>query len=66
MSGCRVYYKRDNSNKWKGPRIVIGQDGKIILIRHGSVYVRVSSNVIKAGTEFQSTNSANLEIVDNQ
>ena len=34
-------------------------------MRHGSV--RVSSNhVIKAGTEFQSTNSANLEIVDNQ
>ena len=23
-SGCRVYYKRDNSNKWKGPGIVIG------------------------------------------
>ena len=66
-SGCLVYYNRDNSNKRKGPGIVIGQDGKIILIRHGKVYVRVSSNsVVKAGTEFQSTNSANLEIIDNQ
>ena len=66
-SGCRVYYNRDNSHKRKGPGIVIGQDGKIILIRHGSIYVRVSSNsVVKAGTEFQSTNSANLEIIDNQ
>ena len=64
-SGCRVYYKRNNSNKWKGPGIVIGHDGKIILMRHGSV--RLSSNhIIKAGTEFQSTNSANLKIVDNQ
>ena len=66
-SGCRVYYNRDNSNKCEGPGIVIGQDRKIILIRHGSVYVRVSCDrAIRAGTEFRSTNSANLEIVDNQ
>ena len=30
--GCKVYYKRDSSNKWKGPGIVCDQDGKIISI----------------------------------
>ena len=41
-----VSYKRENSNKWKGPGFVIGQDGKIIFVRHGSIYVRVSANRI--------------------
>ena len=45
-SGDKVSYKRENSNKWKGPGFVIGQDGKIIFVRHGSIYVRVSANRI--------------------
>lgn len=36
-----MYYKRDDSNKWKGPGKVLGQDGKVVFVRHGSVYVRV-------------------------
>ena len=64
--GCRVYYKRDSSNIWKGPGIVCGLDGKTIFIRHGSYIVRVSSNrIIKAGTEFQPTDSDNSNIVEN-
>lgn len=52
--GCKVFYKRDESNKWKGPGTVIGQDGKIVFVRHGNVYVRVSTNrLIKVGHEFQ-------------
>lgn len=39
--GDRVYYKRDDDNKWKGPGVVIGQDGKVVFVRHGSIYVRV-------------------------
>ena len=35
--GDKVYYKREVSNKWKGPGIVIGQDGKVVFIRHGSI-----------------------------
>ena len=51
--GDKVYYKREDSQRWHGPGKVIGQDGKIILIRHGGTYKRVSSNrVIRVNEEF--------------
>ena len=50
------------SNKWKGPGIVIGQDGKVVFIRYGSVYVRVSPNrPTKMGEEFRNTESNNVD-----
>ena len=30
--GDRVFYNCDNPNQWKGPGVVIGQDGKVTLI----------------------------------
>ena len=39
--GDSVYYKRNDSKKWKGPGKVIGQDSQQVLIKHGGVYVRV-------------------------
>ena len=44
--GDKVYFKWDRGNKWKGPAIVIGQDGKMIFVRHGSIYFRISANRI--------------------
>ena len=41
FSGDLVYYKRNDSKKWKGPGKVIGQDSQQVLIKHGSAYVRV-------------------------
>ena len=41
QQGDRVYFKRDDDQKWKGPGTVIGQDGKVVFVRHGSIYVRV-------------------------
>ena len=40
-NGDEVYYKRNDSNEWHGPGIVIGRDGKQVLVRHGGIYVRV-------------------------
>ena len=40
--GQLVYYKRRDSNRWKGPRTVIGQDNHHVLVKHGGVYVRVN------------------------
>ena len=36
-----VYYKHKDSNRWKGPRKVIGKEDKQILVNHGGYYIRV-------------------------
>ena len=50
VNGELVYYKREGQEKWLGPGKVVFQDGKVIFVRHGGVFVRVSPNrLIKAG-----------------
>ena len=44
--GDWVYYKRNNSERWLGPAKVVFQDGKVVFVRHGSVFYRVSVNRI--------------------
>ena len=39
--GDLVYYKQKDNNYWKGPGTAIGQDGKQVLVKHSSSYVRV-------------------------
>lgn len=39
--GDHVYYKRNDCNVWRGPGVVIGRDGKQVLIKHGGSIVRV-------------------------
>ena len=58
VHGDLVYYKRNGYEHWLGPAKVVFQDGKVIFIRHGGVFVRVSPNrLIKAGEEFADENS---------
>ena len=48
--GDIVYFKKEDENKWRGPAKVIFQDNRVIFIRMGSVYYRVSANrMVKAG-----------------
>ena len=37
----KVYYRRKNFKGWKGPAVVLGQEGQFVLIRHGSGFYRV-------------------------
>lgn len=39
--GDKVYYKRVDCPEWKGPGVVIGQDGAVVFVRHGGTCVRV-------------------------
>ena len=66
-NGDRVYYKRENQNtKWLGPGKVVFQDGKIVFIRHGGVFVRVSPNrIIKSNEQFRSCNEQTNETNEN-
>ena len=41
--GEETFYKRDDQQEWKGPRTVLGQDGAVIFIRHGSHYIKAHS-----------------------
>ena len=61
VNGDSVYYKRQDDDKWRGPAIVIGRDGKQILVRHGSIYVRVHS----CRLQHTPSSSINLDINDN-
>lgn len=45
--GEPVYYKREGKERWLGPGKVIFQDGKVVFVRHGGVFVRVSPNRLK-------------------
>ena len=58
VTGGSVFQKRESSNKWTGRGKVIGQDGKTIFVRYGSVYVRVPNCPIpKVGEEFNNKTS---------
>ena len=36
-----MYYKKANDRRWKSPARVLGQDGKQVLVKHGSHYIHV-------------------------
>ena len=39
-NGEKVFYKRVGFKGWRGPATVIGEEGKIVLVRHGTAYYR--------------------------
>lgn len=54
--GEKVHYKRENSERWLGPAKVIFQDGKIVFVRHGPIWVKVSlNNLAKVDKEFDTS-----------
>ena len=38
-NGDSVYHKRNDSDAWRGSGVIIGRDGKQVLVCHGGVYV---------------------------
>ena len=41
VNGDKVFYKRKDSKRWKGPAFVLGRDGQQVLLKHGGYYIRV-------------------------
>ena len=51
-NGDIVYFKKEGEDSWRGPAKVVFQDSKVIFLRIGGIYYRVSANrIIKATTE---------------
>ncbi|ESP03465.1 hypothetical protein LOTGIDRAFT_171402 [Lottia gigantea] len=64
-SGDKVFYKRPDSDKWKGPGIVIGIDSSVVFVRHGGSCVRVhKSRVIKQHENDTVSNDQNIDTED--
>ena len=38
--GDKVYYKRENDKRWKGPATVIGTDRKVVFLRQGGYQIK--------------------------
>ncbi len=49
--GDIVYFKKEGEETWRGPAKVVFQDSKVIFIRIGSIYYRVSANRLIKATE---------------
>ena len=68
--GDLVYYKRRDSNEWKGPGSVIGREGSQVLVRHGGALVRVHAvhlkisptNIPRENKEDESNRSAMVQM----
>lgn len=55
-NGEAVFYKREGKERWLGPARVVFQDGKVVFIRHGGIFVRVCPNRL---TKIHDTDSQN-------
>ena len=41
VNGDKVFYRRKNVKGWKGPAVVLGQDGQFVLLRQAGGFYRV-------------------------
>ena len=65
-NGDMVYYKREGKEKWLGPGKVVFQDGKVVFVRHGGIFVRVSPNRLqKVDTNSRSDSKKTVDCKDN-
>ena len=61
-TGDKVIYKRSDSNRWRGPGTVIGQNRQIIFVQHGGQWYKIPNcRVQKAGQVLLEQTSGQLE-----
>ena len=68
--GDFLYFKRNDSNQWKGPETVLGRENKQVLVKHDGVYIRIhgcrlvhaqNSQMTSTEENIESKNSGNVE-----
>ena len=63
--GEKVYYKRNNDIKWKGPGKVVGQDGPVVFIRHGGFYIKAHCSRVQLINDKTTDKSEHDHLDDN-
>ena len=59
-----LFYKREEKEEWLGPGKVAFQDGKVVFVRNGIVFVRVSPNrLCKINSVESDEDGSRLDIV---
>ena len=64
--GMKVYYKRNDTKGWKGPAVVLGVEGKCILIRHGGAFYRMHSCQVMKVKSYGSNHEPQKKVVENK
>ena len=59
-----VFYKREGKERWLGPASVVFRDGKVVFVRHGGIFVRVSLNRLSKVQDMKSQNK--IEHIDTE
>ena len=54
--GDTVFDKREGKERWLGPASVVFQDGKVVFVRHGGIFVGVSPNRLSKVQDMKSQN----------
>ena len=63
--GDRIFYKKEGRERWLGPGKVVFQDGKVVFVRHGAVFVRVSPNRLQKVNKWLDSTGEN-DVRENQ
>ena len=62
QTGDHVYYKRKDYDEWKGPGVVIGRDGKQIIVKHAGQFIRVHVCRLTASSQIYAENNAAVKV----
>ena len=63
-NGDLVWYRKKDADRATGPGKVVFQDGKVIFVRHGATYVRLSANrIVRKGQEFAKSEETDDTVV---
>ena len=46
-AGEKVYYKRIDSESWRGPAVVMGRDSHQVVLKHGGIFIRTHPTSLK-------------------
>lgn len=63
--GQKVFYRKLGLDQWQGPATVIGQDGKVVIIKHASYILRSSPSRLQKAETYEETGEKKETLYDN-